>query len=230
MFTFKQFAVRQERCAMKVGTDGVLLGAWTSILESDRRILDIGTGTGLIALMAAQRSSSAHVVGVEIDVASAGQARENVVASPWSDRVEIVAADIRNYRPEEPFDLVISNPPYFVDSLKSPDSGRTAARHTVSLGFDELMHAAERMLVPGGRLAVIVPTEAAARVVAAGNMPLLRRCDVCSKPSSEPIRTMLEFADGYCGAPQFSSLTIGDGDGGYTDEYMALTRDFYLKF
>ncbi len=230
MFSFKQFAIRQERCAMKVGTDGVLLGAWAPECIAGGRILDIGTGTGVMAIMAAQRNPSARIVGVEIDDMSALQARENAEASPWADRVEIVNADIRSYEAAAPFDLVISNPPYFVDSLKSPDSGRTTARHTVSLDFGELMSAVERLLAPDGRFAVIVPAEAASRVVASGRLVLRRRCDVRSKPSAGPIRTMMEFAAGYCGAPEFSELTIGDGKGGYTAEYVALTRDFYLKF
>lgn len=215
---------------MKVGTDGVLLGAWAPECIAGGRILDIGTGTGVMAIMAAQRNPSARIVGVEIDDMSALQARENAEASPWADRVEIVNADIRSYEAAAPFDLVISNPPYFVDSLKSPDSGRTTARHTVSLDFGELMSAVERLLAPDGRFAVIVPAEAASRVMASGRLALRRRCDVRSKPSAGPIRTMMEFAAGYCGAPEFSELTIGDGKGGYTAEYVALTRDFYLKF
>lgn len=215
---------------MKVGTDGVLLGAWAPECIAGGRILDIGTGTGVMAIMAAQRNPSARIVGVEIDDMSALQARENAEASPWADRVEIVNADIRSYEAAAPFDLVISNPPYFVDSLKSPDSGRTTARHTVSLDFGELMSAVERLLAPDGRFAVIVPAEAASRVVASGRLVLRRRCDVRSKPLAGPIRTMMEFAAGYCGAPEFSELTIGDGKGGYTAEYVALTRDFYLKF
>lgn len=215
---------------MKVGTDGVLLGAWAPECIAGGRILDIGTGTGVMAIMAAQRNPSARIVGVEIDDMSALQARENAEASPWADRVEIVNADIRSYEAAAPFDLVISNPPYFVDSLKSPDSGRTTARHTVSLDFGELMSAVERLLAPDGLFAVIVPAEAASRVVASGRLALRRRCDVRSKPSAGPIRTMMEFAAGYCGAPEFSELTIGDGKGGYTAEYVALTRDFYLKF
>ena len=215
---------------MKVGTDGVLLGAWAPECIAGGRILDIGTGTGVMAIMAAQRNPSARIVGVEIDDMSALQARENAEASPWADRVEIVNADIRSYEAAAPFDLVISNPPYFVDSLKSPDSGRTTARHTVSLDFGELMSAVERLLAPDGRFAVIVPAEAVSRVVASGCLALRRRCDVRSKPSAGPIRTMMEFAAGYCGAPEFSELTIGDGKGGYTAEYVVLTRDIYLKF
>ena len=128
-FQFKQFTVWHDKCAMKVGTDGVLLGAWTSV-ESAHRILDIGTGTGLVALMLVQRSlPDANIVALEIDEAAVGQARENIIRSPWKERVEVVQADFRKYRSSDKFDVIVSNPPYFVDSLECPDRQRTAARH-----------------------------------------------------------------------------------------------------
>lgn len=215
---------------MKVGTDGVLVGAWASAGDGCRRILDIGTGTGLIALMAAQRFPSADVVGVEIDADSAAQARENVAVSPWSDRIDIVCTAVQDYTPDERFDLIISNPPYFDNSLVCPDKGRTAARHTVSLNFAELAAAAERLLADGGRFAVIVPADAARAVIMAARLHLVRRCDVRTKPSGVFKRTMLEFAKRFEGAAECSELTIGDGAGGYDDEYRCLTGDFYLKF
>ena len=232
VFRFKQFEVHQQRSAMKVGTDGVLIGAWASVQPTDRAILDIGTGTGLIALMLAQRSPEAKIVGVEIEPESVAQARENVDRSPWSNRVEIVESAVQEFATEERFDLIVSNPPYFVDSQKCPDEGRNRARHTDSLSFEELMKAAERLLTPEGRLAVIVPAEAALSVVAAGRLHLLRRCDVKTKPTAgAPKRVMLEFSPRFGGAAVRESLTIGDGTaGGYSPEYRALTRDFYLKF
>ena len=230
MFRFKQFTVRQEGAAMKVGTDGVLVGAWASAGAECRRILDIGTGTGLIALMAAQRFPSARVVGVEIDAGSAAQARENVAASEWGDRIDIVHSAVQEYMSDERFDLIISNPPYYDNSLVCPDYGRTAARHTVSLNFAELTTAAERLLADEGRFAVIVPTAAARSVIMATRLHLVRRCDVRTKPSGSSIRTMLEFAARFDGAADCSELTIGDGAGGYDEDYKRLTRDFYLKF
>lgn len=215
---------------MKVGTDGVLVGAWASAGEGCRSILDIGTGTGLIALMAAQRFPSAHIVGVEIDAESAAQARENVADSAWRDRIDIVRSAVQDYAPDERFDLIISNPPYYDNSLVCPDDGRTAARHTVSLSFAELTAAAERLLATDGRFAVIVPADAARAVIMAARLHLVRRCDVRTKPSGAPKRTMLEFAARFEGAAELSELTIGDGAGGYDEAYIALTRDFYLKF
>lgn len=231
MFRFKQFTVRQERSAMKVGTDGVLVGAWASVRSSDRAILDIGTGTGVIALMMAQRAAEARIVGVEIDHESAAQARENIAESPWNDRVEVAECAVQNFVSAEKFDLIVSNPPYFVDSLKCPDGSRNRARHTDTLSFAELMKAAERLLAPEGRFVVIVPAEAAMSVVAAGRLHLVRRCDVRTKPMGLPKRVMLEFSPRYVGAAVREELTVGDGtSGGYSPEYVALTREFYLKF
>lgn len=231
MFQFKQFTIHQQRSAMKVGTDGVLIGAWASVRANDRTILDIGTGTGLIALMLAQRNPEAEVVAVEIDSESAAQARDNVAASPWSDRVTVEECAVQDFVSDLKFDLIVSNPPYFVDSQKCPDGSRNTARHTDTLSFSELMKAAERLLAPDGRFAVIVPAESAMSVIAAGNMHLVRRCDVRTKPSAQPKRVMLEFSPRFEGAALREELTIGDGtNGGYSPEYVALTRDFYLKF
>ena len=231
MFQFKQFTIHQQRSAMKVGTDGVLIGAWASVRANDRTILDIGTGTGLIALMLAQRNPEAEVVAVEIDSESAAQARDNVAASPWSDRVTVEECAVQDFVSDLKFDLIVSNPPYFVDSQKCPDGSRNTARHTDTLSFSELMKAAERLLAPNGRFAVIVPAESAMSVIAAGNMHLVRRCDVRTKPSAQPKRVMLEFSPRFEGAALREELTIGDGtNGGYSPEYVALTRDFYLKF
>lgn len=228
MFQFKQFTVRQERAAMKVGTDGVLIGAWAPIPDGCRRILDIGAGTGLIALMAAQRCAGAVITGVEADAASAEQARENVVSSPWSDRIEIVGGRIQDYVPAERFDLIISNPPYYDGSLVCPDAERTMARHTLSLSFGELMASARRLTAPDGRFAVIVPAESVAALVAAGDMHLVRRCDVRTKSTKAPKRTMLEFSPSFHGAPAFGELVMFDDKGAATAEYKSLTGDFYL--
>ena len=231
MFQFKQFTIHQQRSAMKVGTDGVLVGAWASVRANGRTILDIGTGTGLIALMLAQRNPEAEVVAVEIDSESAAQARDNVAASLWSDRVTVEECAVQDFVSDRKFDLIVSNPPYFVDSQKCPDGSRNTARHTDTLSFSELMKAAERLLASDGRFAVIVPSEAAMSVVAAGNLHLVRRCDVHTKPNAQPKRVMLEFSPRFEGAAIREELTIGDGtNGGYSPEYVALTRDFYLKF
>ncbi len=216
---------------MKVGTDGVLLGAWASVRPTDRRMLDIGTGTGLIALMLAQRAPQAQVVG--IDVGEVDEARANAAASPWSERLEMVCGPVQRYCPEAGFDLIVSNPPFFADSLTSPDAGRTTARHTVRLSFGELRDAALRLLNPGGRLAVVLPAEAAPGFAAlcCGKLSLTRRTEVRTTPRRPARRMLLEFDTRPQGVPDIGELMIGTGEHEvYTPEYRALTRDFYLKF
>ena len=219
---------------MKVGTDGVLLGAWVSVAPDVRRILDIGTGTGLIALMLAQRAPQARIVG--LDIGEVAEAQANAAASPWADRIEMRQSPVQRFAPPVRFDLVVSNPPFFVDSLTCPDAGRTAARHAVSLSFAELRDAAVRLLAPGGRFAVILPFEHAARFIALcdGPLALARRTDVRTTPRRPARRSLLEFVAAEPGAaplPCCSELTIGTGEAEcYTPEYRALTRDFYLKF
>ncbi|MCM1151597.1 MAG: methyltransferase [Alistipes sp.] len=234
VFHFKRFAVRQDATPMKVGTDGVLLGAWVSVRPSDRRILDIGTGTGLIALMLAQRSPQAEVVG--IDAEDVAEARANAAASPWAARIRMAQCPVQEFSEPEGFDLVVSNPPFFVDSLPCPDAGRTVARHAVRLPFSELRDAVVRLLAPGGRFAVILPADAAARFIAlcCGPLVLTRRTDVRTTPRRPARRCLLEFVRSSAAcvpAPECDCLTVGTGEHEcYTPEYRALTRDFYLKF
>ena len=158
-FDFKQFSVEQSGAAMKVGTDGVLLGAWVALPDEGGAVLDIGTGTGLLALMVAQRSAESRIVAVEIEPQAAEQAAANVAASRWSERIEVVCADVRDYSPSGTFDLIISNPPYFSASLHSPDAARNLARHSDTLSLGALASAAVRMLSPRGRLAVVLPAD-----------------------------------------------------------------------
>lgn len=218
---------------MKVGTDGVLVGAWAGVRPSDRRMLDIGTGTGLIALMLAQRAAGVRIVGVDID--DVAQARENAAASPWSDRLTFVRCPVQAYAPAERFDLIVSNPPFFVDSLTCPDAGRTTARHAVRLPFDELRDAVVRLLAPEGRFAVVLPVAEADRFIALSRdrLALTRRTDVRTTPRRAPKRSLLEFvhAAGVEREPVCGELAIGTGEHEqYSAEYRALTRDFYLKF
>jgi tRNA1Val (adenine37-N6)-methyltransferase len=156
-FSFKQFTVYHDRCAMKVGTDGVLLGAWADVVSA-RNILDIGTGTGLISLMMAQRCN-ARIRAVDIDADAVEQARGNVAASPWQDRIEVELQDICHFTSETLFDVIVSNPPYFTDSLKCPGKQRNIARHTDFLDFDKLAGSAARLLHPEGVFSVIIPAD-----------------------------------------------------------------------
>lgn len=231
-FTFKQFHIDHSRCAMKVGTDGTLLGAWVRLPDTTRSILDIGTGSGLIAIMTAQRTPEAHITAIDIDADCVAQAHLNAEASPWSDRISVLHTSLQNFTTEERFDVIVSNPPYFIDSLTSPDAGRTTARHTATLPFEELVSGVKRLLTPDGRFSLILPTAEAQRFLSAarGVLFLSRRCDVKPKPSSDVKRVMMEFSLSPQLPPTAEQLTIeSDTHHDYTYAYRALTQDFYLK-
>ncbi|WP_300106547.1 methyltransferase [uncultured Alistipes sp.] len=232
MFRFKQFTVCQDRCPMKVGTDAVLLGAWVGVRATDRRVLDIGTGTGVIALMLAQRSE-ARITAIDIDPACAEQASGNFAASSWGDRLETQCLPVQQYKPAELFDLIVSNPPYFVDSLRSPDEGRNTARHAVDLTFEELTTAALRLLAPGGRFALVLPPAEMQRFksTSLGRLFPARWCEICSTPRRGVRRILAEFVAEPTLPPSVERLVIENGGpDSYTPEYRQLTGAFYLKF
>ena len=229
-FSFKHFRIRHDRCAMKVGTDGVLLGAWASVGAAGR-ILDIGCGSGLVALMAAQRSRG-RVVGVEIDEASARQASENAAASPFADRMEIVHADIRRFCPREAFDCVLSNPPFFAEALLPPDEARAAARHTNGLPFGELLAAACRLMAPRATFQLILPATAQPDflgLATAAGLWLLRATSVVTVTGKAPKRVLLSLTNERPAMPPaFDTLPLCGPDGRRSRAYSELTRDFYL--
>lgn len=229
-FRFKQFSVEQSDVAMKVGTDGVLLGAWVAFRGGERRVLDIGTGTGVIALMAAQRSEAEYIAGVDVDEASAARAAANFETSPWSGRLHSYCSPVQDFEADEPFDVIISNPPYFVDSLLSPDKRRTTARHTASLPFGELDSAVCRLLATDGRAALILPPEQMEEFASITSLRMVRRCDVRSVPNGAVKRVLAEFA--RCGEVLRREELVIETDerGVFSDEYRRLTKDFYLKF
>ena len=244
-FTFKHFEVRQERCAMKVGTDGVLLGAWARVGHC-RRILDMGTGTGLVALMAAQRSH-ADIVAIDLDSNAVAQAAENVAASPWAGRIQVLEADAReisNSQSTHPesrcplaiissllFDAILCNPPFFENSLKCPDSARTMARHTDTLSFDELACNASRLLSSEGELSVIIPYDRSQDMTisaACNGLFATRQTVIVPVEGGKPKRILMAFTRE--GAPHsIETLCIQDSKHQYTPEYVSLVEDFYLK-
>ncbi len=233
-FTFKQFHIDHSRCAMKVGTDGTLLGAWASLPDGKRRILDIGTGTGLIAIMAAQRSVQAQITAIDIDPDCVEQARENILASPWPERIKVEGCALQDFHCDTPFDVIISNPPYFIDSLLSPDAARTTARHTSSLPFEDLVAGVLRLLSADGAFSLILPPTEFLRFCSAarGRLFVARQCEVWTTPESGVKRIMAEFSTKPLIAPTTTERLIIEEQGpmGYSEEYKALTRDFYLKF
>lgn len=230
-FQFKQFTVWHDKCAMKVGTDGVLLGAWTSV-QNAHKILDVGTGTGLVALMLAQRSlPDADIVALEIDETAAGQARDNVTRSPWKERVEVVQADFRSYQSSDKFDVVVSNPPYFVDSLECPDQQRNAARHNDSLTYEELLEGVAGLLAEDGAFTIVIPVDVADRVkmiAAVKNLYAVRQLNVITKPGSVPKRTLITFtfSNQECVVEELLTELARHQ---YSEEYIALTREYYLN-
>lgn len=229
-FKFKQFTIYHDRCAMRVGTDGVLLGAWASVQDASR-VLDVGTGSGLIALQVAQRSPLARITAIEIDPEAAGQASENVNRSQWAGRIEVLCMDFKVYAPVEKFDFLISNPPYFVDALRSPDVRRRMARHTEDLNYNLLFRHALDVLTLKGRLAIIIPSEVETLALGdafAYGWFLCRRVNVYTKPGKKCRRLLLEFCRQLV-ACEVKDLYIECAEGGYSEEYIALTRAFYLN-
>ena len=233
-FSFKQFHINHDRCAMKVGTDGTLLGAWAALPASCARILDIGTGSGLIAIMAAQRHLTAHITAIDVDADCIAQARENIEACPWSHRIELHHTPLQEFKAEHRFDVIISNPPYFVDSLLSPDGKRSMARHTSSLPFEELVEGVLRLLSPEGHFSLILPPAECKRFLseARGRLFVSRRTELHSTPKSGVRRVLTEFqAFPPEDIPVTDHLVIEENNPtGYSDKYRALTKDFYLKF
>jgi tRNA1Val (adenine37-N6)-methyltransferase len=245
-FRCKQFYVDHRDCAMKVSTDALLLGAWTQ-LPATGAILDIGTGSGILTLMLAQRCQQQAAVildAIELDSHAADVAAENFRQSPWSAKIRLIKGDILTYpaSADHPSDrryqLIISNPPFFVDSLKASDPKRNQARHTDTLSFTDLLTAAARLLAPDGVFSLVLPTAGALQLIMLAQQSgwlLQRQCWVQSKAGKPPLRCLFSLSR----LPQMASavevtvreqLLIHAADGSYSAEYRALLRDFYLKF
>ena len=230
-FQFKQFHVHHDQCAMKVGTDGVLLGSWVDI-KNEKNILDIGTGTGLIALMMAQKSN-ARIDAIDIDVDAFQQARINVTHSPWLNRIQVYLCSLQYYalNPKFKYDLVVSNPPYFIDAAKSVTPARNVARHTdETLSFDDLISGAIQLLQPEGRFCLILPCkEEHIFFQKAFNKGLYcnRITRVKTKKEKQEKRLLMEFS--FIKKPVRDELIIiQEDDLHFTSEYIELTKDYYL--
>ncbi|WP_299264511.1 methyltransferase [uncultured Psychrosphaera sp.] len=252
-FCFKQFSIWHQQCAMKVNTDGILLGAWAGV-DNTKNILDIGTGTGLIALMLAQRTESlasafkhssnnqpTNISALEIDESAYQQAIFNVKQSPWAERIQVIHHDFLSWQQEqkiepESFDLIVSNPPYFEDSLLSDSQNKNLARHTKHMSFEQLLIAVDNLLTQGGEFNLVLPPEQASKVITlAENMgfTLTKQLLVKTTPK-KPISRVL-----FCLKKEqlpktdetltTSTLTIRDQEQNYTPEYIDLCKAFYLK-
>ena len=233
-FQFKQFSLEQDRCAMKIGTDGVLLGAWTPIDNNPFSILDIGTGTGVIALMLAQRSNAEQIDALEIDEEAYEQSVDNFENSPWSDRLFCFHAGLDEFveEPEDEYDLIVSNPPFYTDDYKSDNEQRDLARFADAMPFEELIEAADLLLSENGIFAVIIPFKEEGRFLAIAKEYELypfKITHIKGTPTSEIKRSLLAFSRKETIDFQVDELTIETARHQYTPEYIALTRDFYLK-
>lgn len=250
-FRFKQFGISQDKCAMKVGTDGVLLGAWA---PGGKKILDVGTGTGLISLMMAQRFPKAQVVGIDIDADACHQATANVASSPFADRIGIVHSRLQDFMLLEGkkclgegcgsgklidrkqsdldgFDAIVSNPPFFVNSLKNPDNKRSVARHSDVLPFRDLWLGVNRLLVDDGVFSVILPAEVKESFSIEGfllGFCLVAQCAVKTVERKQPKRYLLTFARHRTGSMQDSVEIMMDKDGNRSEWYQKITAEFYL--
>lgn len=233
MFTFKQFTVNQERCAMKIGTDGVLLGAWAPLINNPNAILDIGAGTGVLSLMLAQRSTAEQIDAIEIDEDAYEQCVENFETSPWGDRLFCFHAGLDEFvdDPEDKYDLIISNPPFYAEDFKTDDSQRDMARFQDAMPFEELIEAAALLLSDNGIFSVIIPFKEEAKFVSmCKELDLfpLQITRVKGTPTSDIKRSLLAFTR-IEQTPLIDELTIEISRHQYTPEYIALTKDFYLN-
>lgn len=214
---------------MKVGTDGLLLGAWA---QGGSRVLDIGTGTGLIALMMAQRFPDAHVDAIDIDADAAAQAEDNARRSPFADRVAVRCVSLQEFEIEREYDSIVCNPPFFTQSLQSPDNKRTLARHSVALPFDDLFRHARRLLSEDGVLSIVVPSDALSQIetaAAMNGMFLVRRCLVRTT-RKKPVRRLLLSFSQKPSPFQNEEGIIQEAINEPSEWYRNLTCDFLLKY
>ena len=231
-FRFKQFTIHHDRCAMKVGTDGVLLGAWADG-RSSHTILDIGTGSGVIALMLAQRFPATLVDAVEIDPVAAEQAQQNIFLSPWRERLSVFPTDIELFQPDRCYDLIVSNPPYFLESSQSKDQRRSLARHSDLLSRKLLTASVIRLLSDDGRFCVVLPfdqSQALACQAEAEGLYCHRICEVYPAPNKLAVRSLLEFRRQKPTDTRVDEKVVVEVKRHqYSEAFRLLTRDFYLK-
>lgn len=231
-FQFKQFRIHQEKSAMKVNTDGVLLGAWTDI-NGANTVLDIGAGTGLISLMIAQRSD-AIITGIEIEKNAADEAAQNVKNSKWSDRVSIQHISFQDFVTTSPnkFDLIVSNPPFFSNGVKNTNPHLSMARHNHMLPFSDVIEGTTKLLSENGMLSIILPADSALEFIEKARSKglfLTRLTEVKPFPDTEPNRCLMEFGKVQVTLQKTEMSVFDETRKDYSKEFKSLARDFYLK-
>lgn len=228
-FQFKQFGINHSSSTMKAGTDAVLLGSMADTTNS-HSILDIGTGSGIIALMLAQRSK-ANVTAIDIHPQSVAQATANFSSSPWHSRLIAVVDSAQEYAEKDnQFDLIVSNPPYFKNSLKSPTESRNIARHDDTLNFPTLVQCVDRMLTPNGKFSCIIPEIDSTRMIdicAENNLFLSHKIFIHPKPESQANRAILTFTRSKSDSTEISHFVVRNNDNTYSDQYLQITKEFH---
>ncbi len=233
-FNFKQFTVQQDRCAMKIGTDAVLLGAWCPIENNPFSILDIGAGTGILSLMLAQRSNAKQIDALEIDEDAYEQCVENFEKSPWSDRLFCFHAGLDEFiaEPEDEYDIIISNPPFYSENYKTADSHRDLARFQDALPFENLVEAVDLLLSEKGIFAVIIPYKEEDQFIdlcAEVELYPVKVTRVKGSDTTPIVRSLLAFKRYELSVLTADELVIEINRHEYTDDYIQLTKEFYLK-
>ncbi|WP_452597718.1 tRNA1(Val) (adenine(37)-N6)-methyltransferase [Pontimicrobium sp. MEBiC01747] len=232
-FKFKQFEVNQDQCAMKIGTDGVLLGAWATIKNKPFSVLDIGAGTGIIGLMLAQRSDAEIIDALEIDELAYEQCVDNFEASPWGDRLFCYHADLAEFTEEidDKYDLIISNPPFYSEDFKTDNTQRDLARFTDAMPFEHLVDSASKLLAEQGSFCTIIPFKEEAHFITLAskvNLHVNTILRVRGNAQTELKRSLIELSFNKS-TIKSSELTIETARHEYTEDYINLTKDFYLK-
>ena len=234
-FSFKQFSVQQDKSAMKVCTDACIFGAWVSnnaAVSPASQVLDLGTGTGLLSLMYAQKNSTTQIDAIEIDPSAATQANENFKSSPWKERLQIIQADATCYEYTHTYDLILSNPPFFENDLKSKKAGRNLALHSEALNLEDLLSIISRQINPAGKFAILLPWHRSAYFEnlcrSKGFFPA-DKLSVRQTPRHPFFRSMLLFSTERASV-QESEIIIQNSPGIYSSEFTHLLKDYYLAF
>ena len=232
-FQFKQFKVEQDRCAMKVTTDACIQGAWTPVLPGVKRVLDIGAGTGLLSLMLAQRNADIAVDAIEFDKDACAQARDNATASPWTDLVNIIEGDVRTYDFSHKYDLIISNPPFFNNSLLGDTAAKNNARHTLSLSYTDLLNVMAGSLNDDGYVSILLPATEYGQwsdLMQENGWGEFERLSISHRPGAAVKRIVGLFHKKDVAGASKALLTIQGDDNNYTPAFIDLLAPFYLNF
>lgn len=230
-FQFKQFRINQDKCGMKVSTDSCIQGAWAPVADNVKHVLDIGAGTGLLSLMLAQRNANIEIEAIELDEAAATQARENVAASPWADRISVLQGDVRNYNFGKKYDLIICNPPFFQNSLKGDDAGRNHARHNLALSFEDILTVMKQYLQYGGYGCILLPVAEHLlweKLLQENGWTISLQLNISPLKARKPNRVISVCSVSDVLIVQ-NHLHIYDDKNVYSEEFEALLKTFYLS-